>query len=261
MRLPFQSAAPAVATRHPRPAVIPEIDGVSIAALYSGERTGGDFFDFAVTPSGRLLLIMADVAGNRDQTFGIEAALQDLFHERVAELFPTVDGNESLALTELALHLNRGIMQAASGVRCTSAFLACYDPQLGAAWYVNAGHTPALHIVANGDTDQLLASGIPFGLFSHTTHDSQLVVLEAGSALVLFSKGLIEMRAGGREFGIAGVSAAAAGSTRGSARDICQAVLSASDRFLAELPVPRISLPGRAPRNPDRTTVAIVRTV
>jgi serine phosphatase RsbU (regulator of sigma subunit) len=240
--------------------MIPEIAGATLAAMYSEDRTGGDFFDFAVTPSGRLLFLMADIAGNRDQTFAIAAAVQDLFHDRVAELFPHKEANESLALTELALHLNRGIMQSASGVRCTAAFMACYDPEIGAAWYINAGHAPALHIVANGDTDELLASGIPFGLFSHTTHDAQLVVLQPGSSLLIVSKGLIEMRAGGREFGIAGTSAAAAASNRTSARELCEAVLKASDRFLAELPVPRISLPGRQPRHPDRTALAIVRS-
>lgn len=261
MRLPFQSSAPAVASRQPRPAVVPEIAGASVAALHCEDGSGGDFFDFALTPSGRLLLLMADIAGNRERTIAIAAALQDLFHERVAELFPSGDGNESLALTELALHLNRGTMQAASGVRCTSAFLACYDPNLGAAWYVNAGHTPGLHIVANGDTDELVASGIPFGLFSHTTHDAQLIVLQPGSCLVLASRGLIELRAGGREFGIAGVSAAAAVQRSGSAQELCQAVLNASDRFLAEVPVPRIPLPGRHTRHPDRTALAVIRSV
>lgn len=261
MRLPFQSSAPAVAVRKPRPAIVPAIEGASVGARHCEDRTGGDFFDFAVTPTGRLLLVMADVAGTGDQTFAIVAAMQDLFHGRSLELFADGDANESLALTELALHLNRGIMQASSGVRCTAAFLACYDPHLGAAWYINAGHTPALHIVANGDTDELVASGIPFGLFSHTTHDAQLVILQPGSCLAIASKGLVEMRAGGREFGMAGFSAAAASNDRTSAEDVCQAVLAASDRFLAELPVPRIALGNRQARHPDRTVLSVIRTV
>jgi phosphoserine phosphatase RsbU/P len=261
MRLPFTSSAPAVAARQPRPAVLPDIVGASVAARYCADRTGGDFFDFSVTPTGRLLLLMADVAGTGEQTSTIVAAMQDVFHVRARELFADGDANESLALTELALHLNRGVMQSASGVRCTAAFLACYDPHLGAAWYINAGHTPALHIVANGDTDELIASGIPFGLFSHTTHDAQLVILQPQSCLVIASRGLVEMRAGGREFGIAGVSAAAAAHSRAVADDVCQAVLGASDRFLAELPVPRIQLGHRQSRHPDRTVLAIVRTV
>ena len=232
-----------------------------MAARHSADRTGGDFYDFAMTPTGRLLLLMSDVAGTGEQTSAIVAAMQDVFHARALELFADGDANESLALTELALHLNRGVMQAANGVRCTAAFLACYDPDLGAAWYINAGHTPALHIVSNGDTDELIASGIPFGLFSHTTHDAQLVVLQPRSCLVLASKGLVEMRAGGREFGMAGVSAAAAAHSRAVAGEVCEAVLGASDRFLAELPVPRIQLTNRHARHPDRTVLAVVRTV
>jgi len=261
MRLPFSSSAPAVAARQPRPSIVPKIDGTSVAARHCEERTGGDFFDFALTPTGRLLLLMADVAGSGEQTFAIVAAMQDLFHPKAAELFANGDGNESLALTELALHLNRGVMQAASGVKCTAAFLACYDPHLGAAWYINAGHTPALHIVANGDTDELVASGIPFGLFSHTTHDAQLVILQPQSCLLIASRGLVEMRAGGREFGMAGVSAAAAGNSRTTADEVCQAVLGASDRFLAELPMSRIPLKNKNARHPDRTVLAVIRSV
>ena len=261
MRLPFQSSAPAVAVRQPRPPFVPEVAGASIGARYCEDRTGGDFYDFALTPSGRVLVLMADIAGKRDQTFAIAAAMQDLFHGRTPELFAAGDGNESLALTELALDLNRGIMQAASGVRCTSAFVVCYDTQLGTAWWVNAGHTPGLHIAPNGDTHELPASGIPFGLFSHTTHDAQLLVLQPGACMLLASKGLVEIRLGSREFGIAGVSAAAASHNRTGAKDLCQAVLDSSDRFIAETPARLIPLPHRQPRHPDRSALAIIRTV
>lgn len=261
MRLPFQSSAPAVATRQPRPPFVPEVAGASIGARYCEDRTGGDFYDFALTPSGRLLVLMADIAGKRDQTFAIAAAMQDLFHTRGPALFPGGDGNESLALTELALDLNRGIMQAASGVRCTAAFLVCYDSQLGTAWWVNAGHIPGLHLAPNGDTHELPASGIPFGLFSHTPHDAQLLVLQPGACMLLASKGLVEIRQGSREFGIAGVTAAAATNDRAAAKELCQAVLDASDRFIAEAPARRIPLPGKTSRHPDRSALAIIRTV
>jgi serine phosphatase RsbU (regulator of sigma subunit) len=261
MRLPFQSSAPAAATRQPRPPFLPEVAGASVGARYCEDRTGGDFYDFALTPNGRLLVLMADIAGKREQTFSIAAAMQDLFHGRGPELFAGTDGNESLALTELALDLNRGIMQAAAGVRLTAAFLACYDNQLGTTWWVNAGHIPGLHIAPNGDTEELPASGIPFGLFSHTPHDSQLLVIQPGASLLLASKGLVEIRHGSREFGIAGVTAAAAVHERKAAKDLCQAVLDASDRFIAETPSRLIPLPGRTSRHPDRSALAIIRTV
>ena len=48
----------------------------------------------------------------------------------------------------------------------------------------------------------LQANGLPLGLFSHSTHDSQFCSLQPGSMLMLVSKGLVELKAGGNEFGI-----------------------------------------------------------
>src|SRR5205085_4737197 len=120
---------------------MPAIAGVQIAAQYRSARMGGDFYDFVATPSSRLLLLMLDIAGKREQAFDIAGAAQEYFRRRGPEMFDDPELNESTTLTELALNLNSIIMKSAGGVRCSPAFLACFDPAMGTLWYVNAGHT------------------------------------------------------------------------------------------------------------------------
>lgn len=261
MRLPFRSgAAPAAALRQPQRSSFPAMDGLTLAARYREARIGGDFFDFAVAPSGHLLILLLDIAGQRGQALDIAASVQEEFRKRGPDLFPDEELNESLALTELALDLNRTILRAAGGVRCAPGFVGCYAPRLGAIWYINAGHTPALLRSSGGTVSELAANGLPFGLFSHTTHDALVNVVEPGAALVLVSKGLVEARARKQEFGLPRVSSALQANPTANAVELCEAVLAETDRFLASAPARRLPLPGTNHKNAnDRTVLTLVR--
>ncbi len=76
-----------------------------------------------------------------------------------AELFSRPDINESEAMTELSLRINRGLIEISSGVRSCPAFIACYHEKFGTLCYTNAGHTPGLLRDANGIAE--LASDRP----------------------------------------------------------------------------------------------------
>ena len=87
MRLPFQSPAPQRTLRRPQPTPVPELGNSSISALYRAARVGGDFYDFLVTESGRLVFLLLDVAGKREEALDIAAAVQEGMRPRAAELF------------------------------------------------------------------------------------------------------------------------------------------------------------------------------
>jgi serine phosphatase RsbU (regulator of sigma subunit) len=257
MRLPFQSTAPASRRHTPAPSHPPQLANTSVAALYRGARVGGDFFDFVPTPSGHLLFLLLDVAGRREGAFEIAAAAQGRLRTLGPERFKDSEANESIALTELALELNRSIMQAADGVRCAPAFLGCYQPALGMVWYLNAGHTPGLLRDSSG-VATLEANGLPLGLFSHATHDAQVCVLQPGASLLLVSKGLVEARSGATEFGLERVRDLFSKAQVDSADDLCQQVLESNDSFIQTSTVSRFSRGAREPN--DRTAIAILRT-
>ncbi len=232
--------------RQPQPPEIPSIPGAEIGAAYSGERMGGDFYDFLMV-NGRLLFLMLDVSGARDRAQEIAAIVQDTFRGQIPQLFGSQDLNEATAIVELSLHLNRTVIEAVEGVCSSSAFIGCYNPQLGTVCYSNAGHVPGLVRDSTGITE-LPATGLPFGLFSHATHDAPMTVLEPGAALLLVSRGVIEGRCQGNEFGTEGVQATFQNTTAPSAQRICVAILDGVERFMCQ-----------PPTHNDVTALALVR--
>jgi serine phosphatase RsbU (regulator of sigma subunit) len=242
----------------PVPTVFPKIAGADIAAVFVGKRIAGDFYDSIRVSPERVLFGLLDVAGRRDDNRGILIAAQKIFREFGAELFARPDINESTAMTELCLRLNRGLIEGSKGVRSCPAFLGCYHEVFGTLCYTNAGHTAGLLRDAAGITE-LASTGLPLGLFSHATSDAPTVAIEKDAALLLVSRGVIECE--GRketareEFSLERVKQAlqAASSLQGasssSAESVCTAVLDAAGKFSG----------GMAPCD-DRTALALMRT-
>ena len=262
MRLFFEREAPKTNLRMPRPSVLPAKADLSVSARYRGSRVGGDYYDFFPVNDSRMLFLLSDVAGRRDEALNIAAAVQDTTRERSVELLGDEDANVSDGVTALALELNRTVIQSAGGVRPAPTFLACLDEQFGLIHYVNAGHTPAF-IGRGGEVTQLDPTGLPLGLFSHATHDSQVSVAPVGSSIVLVSKGLVECSAGRREFGAERVRQVLAEQTFSSAQELCRELLDRAVKF-CEQPSsfgPQFSIAGfRHNQEPnDMTVVCLIR--
>jgi serine phosphatase RsbU (regulator of sigma subunit) len=222
------------------------LPGVDIGAAYYGERRGGDFYDFRLANS-RLLFLLLDVSGERDEAQDVAAHVQEQFRQEATSLFAATDLNEADALVELSISLNRAVLSAADGVRQTSAFLGCYNPGLGTISYSNAGHVPGL--LRDGSMiTELAATGLPFGLFSHATHDAPTVALPPGAVLLLASRGVIEGHCKGNEFGLDGLKRTLAETAAPSAQRICADVLNEVERFMCAPPL-----------HNDVTTLALCR--
>lgn len=259
MRLPFLRARTAPISQPPQRPAPPQLANATVGAQYAEARFAGDFFDFIPAPAERLVFLLLDIAGRREEAAGIAAHVQERLHALAPSLLADFDANESTALTELALELNRSVLQAAGGVRCTPAFLGCYQDALGILWYINAGHTPGILRDAQGVT-LLEATGLPMGLFAHAIHDAQLRVLAPRSLLLLASKGLVEARAEGEEFGLERLRALVAASTAQSAQDLCRQVLATNEAFLQSGRAWRLVFTHGLRKTDDRTALAILRT-
>ena len=160
MKFFFERDVPKTELRTPRPTILPAKNGLSGSALYRHSRLGGDFFDFVPISATRMLFLLSDIAGKRDQALHIAAILQDALNERAPALLKDGDTNVSDAVTELALDLNRVIIQAAGGVRPAPTFIGCLDEQFGLIHYINAGHPPAF-IRSEGEIIQLAPPACP----------------------------------------------------------------------------------------------------
>jgi serine phosphatase RsbU (regulator of sigma subunit) len=150
-------------------------------------------------------------------------------------LFAEEDVNEADAMIQLCLRLNRTILDAEGGVRSCPAFAGCYNEELGTVCYFNAGHIPGLLRDSTGIAE-LTATGLPLGLFSHATCDAPMAALEPGAALLLVSRGILEGKRKGEEFGLQRVKDSLQRATTESAKELCVTVLESVQRFMRTPP-------------------------
>jgi serine phosphatase RsbU (regulator of sigma subunit) len=252
MLLRFHSGTEAALPVEPVPTVFPVIGGADIAAVFVGRRIGGDFYDSIRVSSERVLIGLLDVAGRREQTRTLLAAAQQIFRATGPQLFSPADINESDAMTELCLGINRRLIDVSRGVHSCPAFIACYHEKFGTLCYTNAGHSPALLRDATGIA-RLTATGLPLGLFSHATCEAPTVGLAKQGSLLLVSRGVIdcESRGNGQSgtFGLERVQHVFQSSPAATARSLCDSVLAAVADFC-----------GPSPVSDDRTALALIRT-
>jgi serine phosphatase RsbU (regulator of sigma subunit) len=204
-----------------------------------------------------------DVAGQRDHALTVAASVQEVLHQRTPTLLK--DGGDEQAVTALALELNRVVLDSAHGICSAPAFVACYDQDIHTVTYVNAGHTPGLLKDAKGVLD-LEPNGLPFGLFSHATHNAQFCALSPGSVLLLSSRGLVETRSNNIEFGMNRLREALSAAQGEHAISVCREVIEAVERYekgpqSASSKI-AAAVPGLRPPEPnDVTTVALLRNL
>jgi phosphoserine phosphatase RsbU/P len=234
-------------TRDAVEAEVPELRGANLSAVYYGKRTGGDFYDFLRVSPKRVLFGLLDVAGRQEENREIISAAQQSFRTLGAQLFAQEDINEAEAMIEVCLQLNRTILETAGGVHSCPAFAGCYDENLGTVCYFNAGHTPGLVRDTTG-VAELPATGLPLGLFSHSTCDASTVALEPGAVLMLVSRGIVEAKCGGQEWGLDSVKAGLQRSTADTAKAFCLSLLDQIQEFTCT-----------APTDNDVTTLALAR--
>jgi len=126
--------------------------------------------------------------------------------------------------------------------------MACYNEELGTLSYVNAGHTPGL-VRDLSEIQELKATALPLGLFSHSVPDSGVLVLRPGNTLVILSKGVVEAKHNGEEYGIERVSQYLRAAACETAHETCVGILSKVQQFM-----------GTAPTHNDVTALALVRS-
>jgi serine phosphatase RsbU (regulator of sigma subunit) len=166
----------------------------------------------------------------REKNEQMLSALQRIFRVAGAQLLRPAEANEPEALIELCLQLNHSLIETAGIEHSSPAFAGCYNEDLGTVTYFNAGHTPGL-VRHTSDVSQLGVTGLPLGLFSHTTTDAQMMALEPGAALLLVSRGVVATKRKGKEYGLRRVEETLKNAPVVNAQDLCTTILEAMQRF------------------------------
>jgi serine phosphatase RsbU (regulator of sigma subunit) len=211
------------------PVVWSQLDGVDLYASHHARCRGGDFFD-ALTVGQHVLFVLTDIAALQLRAQDVASEVQSIFRQRAQEIFAGPDVNESNALAELAHAFNLALIEAAHDVLSAPTFLGCFNLNHGILTYCNAGNLLAL-VRAEGNVRALEPSGIPLGLFTHTTFEAAVLALHEGDALLVVTKGVTGSKRGGTEFGTQRVTRTLRNTTAASASAICAAVLHEAHDF------------------------------
>jgi serine phosphatase RsbU (regulator of sigma subunit) len=188
------------------PADAPPVEaaGVDVAVRYRpaepGRLVAGDWYDAVPLPGKDLLLVVGDITGHGiDAVTGMVAARNAL-----RGLAATGEGPAELLrnLNYAACHLTEGV---AGTVVCGR-----YDQESRVLRWARAGHLPPILVREGTATTLPLPGGMLLGLDPTAEYEEAELALRAGDALLLFTDGLIERRAGSISDALRDLAAAAA---------------------------------------------------
>ena len=167
------------------PAASPEVAGFDLAfATRPANTVSGDYYDAFHRDGGRLLLIVADVAGKSIPAALLMATIQASLHTLAAA---------PVGLEELVLGLNRyACANSLGGLRFTTAFLGELDLASRTMRYICAGHNPPVLRRRAGVLERLEAGGLPLGVMASARFEQGSVALDSGDLLVVFTDGVTE---------------------------------------------------------------------
>jgi phosphoserine phosphatase RsbU/P len=167
------------------PAAPPEVAGFDLAfATRPANTVSGDYYDAFHRDSGRLLLVVADVAGKSIPAALLMATIQASLRTLAAS---------PIALEEVVLGMNRyACANSLGGLRFTTAFFGELDLASRAMRYICAGHNPPVLRRAAGVLERLDAGGLPLGVMASACFEQGVVTLDSGDLLVVFTDGVTE---------------------------------------------------------------------
>jgi sigma-B regulation protein RsbU (phosphoserine phosphatase) len=168
------------------PEAPPQVDGVDVdGRCIPAANVGGDYFDYLVDGQGRLVVVIADVAGHSISSALLMAMARSILRREVT----TASGPaELLESTNAALFAD--LVRAELFI---TAFCACYDPIGGRLTYSNAGHNPPyLRRHADGEVAPLDTDGIALGLLEEGGYEQRELAVAPGDLLLLYTDGVVE---------------------------------------------------------------------
>jgi sigma-B regulation protein RsbU (phosphoserine phosphatase) len=181
------------------PRELPNFPGWQVAArLVPSHETSGDFYDFIPLSDGHLGILIADVVDK-----GAGAALFMAYTWSMIRTYLSENPTDLVGVFE---RVNSRILQDTQLTEYVTTFLGVLVPSNGSFIYSNAGHCPAILVqVTHGThTSQLKITGMPLGVDEKARWGQQLIQLNPGDLLVLYTDGISEaMNTGGDLFGLA----------------------------------------------------------
>ncbi|HEU4450045.1 MAG TPA: SpoIIE family protein phosphatase [Gaiellaceae bacterium] len=201
------------------PHELPDVPGLEIGHVYQSAAqvdVGGDLYDFVVLEDGRLAVAVGDVLGK-----GIGAAAD-------------------MAMTKFSFRvLARGasepssVLASANDVVCeeiepgkfVTLVYALVDARAGEVSCASAGHLPARVVDPSGRVTTVGKPGLALGVEPAQRYPAERVRVAPGSAVVLFTDGVLESRRDGELYGEERLERFLAANRHLPAQELAEAIL------------------------------------
>lgn len=176
------------------PHSVPDVEGYALTFRSTTcYEVGGDYVDAVLLPDGRMMIVLADVAGKGLASAMISTTFRSSFRAIAGAGLPL----DQMAVRLNQLHWQEGIEARR---RYVTAILLCLDPATHTLEAVSAGHNPAF-LVVGGERILINASGTPLGMLPNRTYEVERFPLAEGAQILLYTDGLTEVFQGDEEFG------------------------------------------------------------
>jgi len=177
------------------PRTRPRIEGLEIGAVYESSAlvgVGGDVYDYLQIDDDRLAIVLGDVTGH-----GIDAAadmaLAKFVFRSLARLYPE-PGAFLAAANDVVVE------EIGAGKFITMLYLIV-DLARGEVACASAGHPAPRLIQPDGTVESLGAHGLVLGIEPGQPYEELQRPFEPGSAVVLYTDGVVEARRAGELYG------------------------------------------------------------
>ncbi|MGH3250000.1 MAG: PP2C family protein-serine/threonine phosphatase [Trebonia sp.] len=183
------------------PSPPPEVPGLELAARYvtGTGNVGGDWYDVFILPSGKVGVIVGDVAGSGLQAAVIMGRMRSTLRAYTLETEEPAD-----ALSRL----DRKIQYFEPDAMATVLY-GIYDPETGEFLVSSAGHLPPVLAAPGQPADPLpIHPDPPIGTADTPARQSTVAMIPPGGLLVCYTDGLVERRDRAIDQGIGLLSAA-----------------------------------------------------
>ncbi len=220
---------------------VPEFPGYSLFAFQEQCRAvGGDLYDMAILPDGRLLFLLADVSGK-----GMGAAL---LMSNILASFRILYENESFNLCKAVTAVSMQMFKHSTTENFATLFIGCLDKTNNILTFVNSGHNPPLLVRKDGKLEFLEPSGTMIGAFDFSTWKEDTVVFNPGDTLTVFTDGVTEAGAELEEYSDERLEALVVEHRTETPKSLTRTIMVDVDTFIAD-----------APRSDDITMIVVKR--
>ncbi|MGK5115467.1 PP2C family protein-serine/threonine phosphatase [Geodermatophilus sp. CPCC 205506] len=167
------------------PRTSPELPGHEVAGMCLPSRAvGGDFYDWEALPDGDLALTVADVMGKGFAAALTTAGVRAVFRSAVRT------AGTAQALREAAATLYEDLERTSTLVTVWHGRLS---PATGLLRYTDAGHSLMVVVRADGSVWRPRSGGLPLGVFLDADWAEEVVQLQPGDSVLVFSDGLLDL--------------------------------------------------------------------